>query len=99
MLAGNGQGNVGIKLAVDHHIELTAAIMKSYIVGPTIRIAVPHGKGEHRVGQPLYRIHGPGVITIDDDIAPLGNQICKGVERMLHIRQILEKVQMVGLHI
>ena len=99
MLAGNGQGNVGIKLAVDHHIELTAAIVKCYIVGPTIRTAVPYGKSEHRVGQSLYGIHGPGVVTIDDDIAPLGNQICKGVEGMLHIRQILEKVQVVGLHI
>ena len=75
MLAGNGQGNVGIKLAVDHHIELTAAIVKCYIVGPTIRAAVPHGKGEHRVGQSLYGIHGSGVVAIDDDIAPLRNQI------------------------
>ena len=49
--------------------------------------------------QSLHGVPCAGVVGIGDDVAPLGYQIGKGMEGVLDIRQILEKVQMILLNI
>ena len=40
------------------------------------------------MGKPPNRLHGAAVVCIGYDIAPLGHKIGKGVEGVLHVRQI-----------
>ena len=73
--------------------------MEGNIIGTTIGVFIPNGEGKHRVDQTFYGVHCATVIRIGDDIALLGNESRKGVEGMLHISKILEKVQMIRLNI
>ena len=49
--------------------------------------------------KPLQRVHGVFVVAVCDDQAIGGHQFGKAAERMLHILQILEKVQMVRVNV
>ena len=99
MLTGDLQFHMGIDLPVDHHIEHRAAVEEGHVVRHAVRRPILHGEGEHRVLQSLHGVPRAGVVGIGDDVAPLGYQIGKGMEGVLDIRQILEKVQMVLLHV
>ena len=49
--------------------------------------------------QPLYRSHGACVVGIDDDASVFWHQRGKAVERVLHVGQVFEKIQVIGLYI
>ena len=56
-------------------------------------------EGEHGLFQPLQGVHGVGVVPVVNDHALLGHQLGKAAEGALHVLQILEEVQVVGVHI
>ena len=49
--------------------------------------------------QPRHGLPGSLVVGVGDDIAPLGHQVGKGMEGVLNVLQVLEKVQMVLAHV
>ena len=56
-------------------------------------------EGEHGLFQPLQGVHGVGVVPVGNDRPPLRHQLGKPAEGVLHVLQILEKVQVVRVHI
>ena len=99
VLAGDVQVHMGVQLAVDHHVEAGAAVEERHIPGIAVRRPVRQGEGEHRMTQPCHGLPGSLVVGVGDDIAPLGHQVGKGMEGMLNVLQVLEKVQMVLAHV
>ena len=71
------------------------------LIGEVSSMDVPllQAEGEYRLFQPLQGVHGVGVVPVGNDRAPLRHQLGKPAEGVLHVLQILEKVQVVRVHI
>ena len=62
-------------------------------------VSVLQTEGAHGARFSFQRVHGVGVVGVGHDHAALGDPVGEGAEGVLHILQIAEKVQMVGLNV
>ena len=92
------EGDVGVFLTANHHIEGGAAIGLAQIGGGAV-VGVVQTKGEHRVGKARHGVQGALVVGVDDDGALGGYQLSEPVEGVLDVVQVLEEVQVVGFHV
>ena len=98
MSAVERQRHMGIGLAVYRHVkDLLAVLLPEIFRGAVGRVI--ESKGEHGTAQILQRRHGPGVVRVGHHPPAVRHQLRKPAERVLNILQILEKIQMVGLHV
>ena len=65
----------------------------------TVDVTLLQAKGEHGPLQPPQGVHGVGVVPVRHHAALLRDQLRKAAEGVLHILQVLEEVQVVGVHI
>ena len=89
---------MGIVLAADHHVKGGRFIGESQMLRRAVCAGL-EAEGEHGVMDALDRVHGTFVVGIDHHITLLRHQLGKLVERVLHVVQVLEKVQVVSLHV
>ena len=91
------QGYMGKGLPPVHHVEGGQAPFPDQ----TCRVDVPRlqAKGGDGAALPLQGAHGVGVVPVGNDAPALGHQVGKAPEGVLHILQILEKVQVVRLDV
>ena len=89
---------MGVFLAADHHVEYRPAVRLRQIGGGAVGGMV-QAEGEDGVLQPGYRLHGAGVVRVDDDGPRRGHQLREPAEGVLDVGQILEEVQVVLLHV
>ena len=95
--AGHPQGQSGKGLALIDQVKGGQPLVPGEVGG--VDIPLLQTEGEHGFVQPLQGVHGVGVVPVGHHAAPLGNQLSKAAEGVLHILQILEKVQVVGVHV
>ncbi|CAN3977049.1 Competence protein ComM, partial [Dysosmobacter welbionis] len=88
----------GVFLAADHHVEYRPAVHLRQIGGGAVGGMV-QAEGEDGMLQPGHRLHGAGVVRVDDDGPRRGHQLRKPAEGVLDVGQILEEVQVVLLHV
>ena len=98
VMTGHQQLYMGVESAVHHNVKAGEAVVEGDIVCRAAGGGFD-AEGEHLPAQIADRVHRTPVIGVGDDVAALGHQGGELAEGVFHILQVLEKVQMVGLHI
>ena len=80
-----------------HHVEGGQAPVPGEVGGADI--ALLQAEGEDGPLLPLQGVHGVGVVGIGHNDAALRHPVGEGAEGVLHVVQILEEVQVIGLDV
>ena len=97
VLAGHPQGHVGEHIPPVHHVEGGQAPVPGEVGGADV--ALLQTEGEDGPLLPLQGVHGVGVVGIGHNDAALRHPVGEGAEGVLHVVQILEEVQVIGLDV
>ena len=96
--SGHMQGHIGEALPLEHNVKMGVGAQKLNVFRVDIRLPA-QTKSHDLAGDALNGGHGAGIVQIGHHIAVLRGAQGKLPEGVLHILQVLEKVQMVGLHV
>ena len=97
MLAPDMKLHVGVKLPMDCHVERrTPRLILIKVNGGAFG---PRFQSKGKSVQAIGNASGPLVVVVDHHAAIRGDEFSKLPERMLDIVQVLEEIQMIGLHV
>ena len=96
--AGDVQRHIREQLPLVHDVELGVCTDKLDVLGVDVSVGM-QAEGDDLGLDVLYDIHGVGIVMVCDDVAVLRHSRGKLMEGVLHIVQILEEIEMVGLNV